>query len=465
MASVTFSASVGGDGSTVTDDNNPSTGLGNGGHRTRFVPALAQLVAVAQFVVNAANGMVNGLFAPVRVASATGININLAAPGATIDGITMATNDRFLAKDQSTGSQNGIYVYNGSATPATRATDADGNAEWVGGKMVGVQEGATNAETAWRVTNDGTITVGSTSIAFVRNPVLGLPNTWTALQSFTGNVDFGNGVAQYAGMGTGANASRMFVTDQAIGSLASGAMVLTQNANYNSGWKKLGAGFASAFGVSAGVFYFYVSNAGAGAGGDAITWTLQASLDTSSILKQGTTAVALTGKQQMWIPVSAMRARVTNGPAGGSQETATNKLNFGYLDFDASTNEFAQFTWAPPKSWDNGTVTFEAIWTTAGGTAAQTVLWGLQGVAISDDDVIDAAFGTGIEVSDAMIATTDQHRTAESAAVTIAGTPATGDNVVFQVYRNAAAGGDTLTVDARLIGIRLNYTTNVGNDA
>lgn len=51
MSSVTFSAGVGGDGSTVTDDDNASTGLANGGHATRFVPALAQVVAVAQNVV------------------------------------------------------------------------------------------------------------------------------------------------------------------------------------------------------------------------------------------------------------------------------------------------------------------------------------------------------------------------------------------------------------------------------
>lgn len=47
MASVTFPVSLGGDGSTVTDDASPTTGLANGGHRARFVPALAQFVAVA----------------------------------------------------------------------------------------------------------------------------------------------------------------------------------------------------------------------------------------------------------------------------------------------------------------------------------------------------------------------------------------------------------------------------------
>lgn len=50
MSSVTFPTSLGGDGSTVTDDSNASTGLGNGGHRTRFVPCLSNMVAVAAFL-------------------------------------------------------------------------------------------------------------------------------------------------------------------------------------------------------------------------------------------------------------------------------------------------------------------------------------------------------------------------------------------------------------------------------
>lgn len=59
MASVTFPANLGGDGSTVTDDSNSSTGLANGGHRTRFVPALAQMVSVAQTVVTVGQSAVN----------------------------------------------------------------------------------------------------------------------------------------------------------------------------------------------------------------------------------------------------------------------------------------------------------------------------------------------------------------------------------------------------------------------
>lgn len=54
MSSVYFDPAVGGDGSTVTDDSNPTTGLANGGHRARFVPALAQTIGVGNFVLTKA---------------------------------------------------------------------------------------------------------------------------------------------------------------------------------------------------------------------------------------------------------------------------------------------------------------------------------------------------------------------------------------------------------------------------
>ena len=54
MATVYFNPSVGGDGSTVTDDSHPSTGLGAGGHRTKFVPCLSNTVTVASFIVTKA---------------------------------------------------------------------------------------------------------------------------------------------------------------------------------------------------------------------------------------------------------------------------------------------------------------------------------------------------------------------------------------------------------------------------
>ena len=77
-------------------------------------------------------------------------NLSLSAPGATIDGITMAVNDRVLFRAQTAQAENGIYIWNGAAVPATRATDASTSAE-LEQATVSVEEG-TNAGVTYRQT-------------------------------------------------------------------------------------------------------------------------------------------------------------------------------------------------------------------------------------------------------------------------------------------------------------------------
>ena len=102
----------------------------------------------------------------VRVA--TTANVTVSGPGAAIDGITLSSNDRVLLKNQSTASENGIYVFNGAASALTRATDADANAEVTSGMFTFVEEGTVNADSGFVLTTDGSITVGSTSLAFAQ---------------------------------------------------------------------------------------------------------------------------------------------------------------------------------------------------------------------------------------------------------------------------------------------------------
>jgi len=83
-------------------------------------------------------------------------NLNLSSPGSTIDGVTMASQDRVLVRNQSTQSQNGIYVWNGSAVAMTRSLDASTFAE-LEQAIITVEEG-TDAGTTWRQTQvNGTI--------------------------------------------------------------------------------------------------------------------------------------------------------------------------------------------------------------------------------------------------------------------------------------------------------------------
>jgi hypothetical protein len=97
------------------------------------------------------NAAIEGLAWKDSVRVATTVNITLTAPGATIDGITMVSGDRMLVKDQSTASQNGIYVWNGASSTATRALDASTFAE-LEAAVVQVEEGTTNNGTTWRQT-------------------------------------------------------------------------------------------------------------------------------------------------------------------------------------------------------------------------------------------------------------------------------------------------------------------------
>lgn len=109
-------------------------------------PTLAQHPATKAYV----DSLVEGLAWKDSVRVASTATINLAAPGANIDGIAMAANDRFLAKNQTAAAENGIYVWTGAATPATRAADASTSAE-LEQAISGVEEG-TSAGTSFRQT-------------------------------------------------------------------------------------------------------------------------------------------------------------------------------------------------------------------------------------------------------------------------------------------------------------------------
>ena len=185
----------------------------------------------------------------------------------------------------------------------------------------------------------------------------------------------------------------------------------------------------------------------------------------TGVLKSGTAAVKIAGKETIWIPSSAMYGSETNGADAQQVETTATRPDLKVLDFDAGTAEYAQFAIAMPKSWNLGTVTYQVFWS-PGNTNTGNCIFGLQGVSCTEGDTADVAFGTAAEVTDAGIGTVeDVQMTAESGAVTIAGSPADNDQTFFQLYRDAADGSDTFTGDARVLGIKLFYTTDAANDA
>ena len=174
-------------------------------------------------------------------------------------------------------------------------------------------------------------------------------------------------------------------------------------------------------------------------------------------------AVKIAGKETIWVPAVAMYPNTTNGCADIAQVELSNGPEIKTLDFDKDSDENAQFSVAFPKSWNEGTVTFQAFFT-ADSTNTGTVSWDLAGVAVSDDDTCNVAFGTAVAPTAKAHSGTanDLDVTAESGAVTIAGTPAAGDQVFFQITRDVS--DDSLTADAKLLGIKLFFTTDAAND-
>jgi len=182
-------------------------------------------------------------------------------------------------------------------------------------------------------------------------------------------------------------------------------------------------------------------------------------------LKSGSAAVKIAGKETMWVPAAAMYGATTNGADAQQVETTATRPDMKVLDFDKDTDEFAQFSVAMPKSWNEGTITYQVYWT-PGSTNTGDCIFGLQAVACADNDTIDVAYGTAVEVTDAGIGTVeDQQISSESGAVTVAGSPAAGELTYFQLFRNANDGSDTFTADARVLGVKIFFTTDAANDA
>jgi hypothetical protein len=177
------------------------------------------------------------------------------------------------------------------------------------------------------------------------------------------------------------------------------------------------------------------------------------SLGTGLSLSAGTLAVTGGGATNIWIPASAFIPRTNNGCGVDSRETTTNLQNFDELLFDAGTDEFAQALSILPNNYNLSTITARFYWTASSGSG--DVVWGIQGRSFANDDALDTAFGTAQTVTDTLLAANDMHITSATSAVTLGGTPAANTPMQFQIYRDADAGGDTLAVDARLLGVEI----------
>jgi len=161
---------------------------------------------------------------------------------------------------------------------------------------------------------------------------------------------------------------------------------------------------------------------------------------------------------QMYLSAAGAVPKTTAGCASAAPtELGTNKQNFKTLDFDTTTEEHADFTFALPSDYGGGTMTAQVFWTHAATTCDFGVTWGIAGRCYGNDEALDQAPGTEVMVDDTGGTTTDMYISAATAAITWAGTPAAGELIILTVARKPGEAGDTLAVDAKLIGVQLTY--------
>jgi len=177
-----------------------------------------------------------------------------------------------------------------------------------------------------------------------------------------------------------------------------------------------------------------------------------------------TGAIKIAGLETIFVPTAAMFGTDANGADAQTVVTTATRPEMKLLDFDPSTIEYAQFSIAMPKSWNEGTITFQAFWAPSN-TDTGNAMIGLQGVSVANDATSDVVFGTAIDVTDtAGGAVEDVMVSPVSGNVTVKGVAA-DTYTYFQVARNATSGSDDFTGDVRLLGIKIFYTTDAANDA
>ena len=166
---------------------------------------------------------------------------------------------------------------------------------------------------------------------------------------------------------------------------------------------------------------------------------------------------------ELWIPAAALRPHASGGCGPLEDLLLSSGRYVQGMPFDPTSLESASLAIAMPKRWNKGTFTFQPLlMNTAGGSGA--VVFQMAAVAASDDDTLDVAVGTAQTSTDTVLAAKDLMLAPQSAAITMAGSPANGDLSRLVIQRDPTAGGDTYASDIYLLGVVLRLTVSEPND-
>jgi len=194
--------------------------------------------------------------------------------------------------------------------------------------------------------------------------------------------------------------------------------------------------------LTAGTSGYYLKTQGAGANP---VWAEVASGPTS-------------GYDTLWLPAGAAISSNTAGALNSDREYPTYDVNIDVVEFSPIVDEYVEFNVVLPDNWDLGTLKAKFYWTyDVVPTSGTTVEFGIEASAKSNDDAIDAAWGTEVVVTDTAIAVNDLHITSATSAITVGGTISVGDLINIRVGRNSTSVNDDLSSPVLLIGVLLQF--------
>jgi hypothetical protein len=162
---------------------------------------------------------------------------------------------------------------------------------------------------------------------------------------------------------------------------------------------------------------------------------------------------------QVFLSGAGMWPSATSGCALNQKiEAAANKQNVYVLDFPDAATSYAEGNLAMPSDWDGGVVTARFYWM-ANDASGNAALWGCQGRAYGDGDLLDQAWGTPQTILDSDGGVANQVRISDpTPAITLAGSPQPSELVLFRVERLGGDASDTLAATARLLGVMIGYS-------
>lgn len=286
-------------------------------------PTDAQDAATKYYVDSVAQGL--DVKASVRAATTAAVTLSSGLEnGDTLDGVTLATGDRVLVKNQATASENGIYVVKASGAP-DRALDANSDADITAGMFTFVEQGTVNGDTGWVLTTNGPITLGTTNLAFTQF-------------SGTGTYSASNGVLL-----TGTNFTfAPSTTGGLTTSSAGGAVLLPSTSGLKTDANGLALNPTSTGGLttsSDGSYILLATNSGLATSSSGLTVTAGLGITTTAA---GDAGAATANQVAINTNVVARKYTTLIGNASATTFTVTHNLNTRFVNvtiFDSSTYE------------------------------------------------------------------------------------------------------------------------------